>query len=249
MEHANRDSLDCGAQLQEKYEIVDEIPESETVLDPDYIYLPERKKNKKRRRICLILFLLAAVPVCFVLGVEGLIHCFVREVPLESAYWQSDIFVEALKTFQDSDWKMPKDARLLRKELEDYRYIDHYEEYERRVRIGSEWTVEFEREPVYATRKQTKYYYEYDAWVDERTVTLQGGKDDPPHYGELTLGENERERERCISYYVTFCYRKQTEKQPCSEAEYYQFVRDGVVRFRIRKALRKPEKEFVAKTE
>ncbi len=66
------------------------------------------------------------------------------------------------------------------------------------------YKTEYYDEPVYKTIPRDKYYYEYDAWVYDRTVTTKGGMDSEPYFDELTLEENERESERTTRYLLDF---------------------------------------------
>lgn len=52
-------------------------------------------------------------------------------------------------------------------------------------------------EPVYAT----KYYYEIDKWLYERSV-ITTGFDKEPYFGEVVLNEKEREDRRYENYYI-----------------------------------------------
>jgi len=56
----------------------------------------------------------------------------------------------------------------------------------------------YRNEPVYGTR----YYFEIDRWVQGRTINTEG-RDKAAYWGDCTLAENERERCRSASYFVT----------------------------------------------
>lgn len=165
---------------------------------------------KDLARYTIIVLLIAWIPMLFI-GIaiaNGLSRIIVKEVPLQSAVWETNIHVETLKTFRDSGWTLPENARLIRTALENDPYPDDY-----------------------AASKKTKYYYEYDAWTVNRTVRKTGKNNTPPTYGELKLKDNEREGSRSISYYLIFDYKDKREKIPCTEAAYYECVKTGVVRF------------------
>ena len=66
------------------------------------------------------------------------------------------------------------------------------------------YKTEYYDEPIYKTEMRTKYYYEYDAWVDGRTLTAKGNTDSEPYYEEFTLGDKERERGRIMQFFVDF---------------------------------------------
>ena len=55
----------------------------------------------------------------------------------------------------------------------------------------------YRNEPVYAT----KYYYEIDKWLYERTVSTSG-KDKNPYWGEPNLCDNERVSNKTEKYYI-----------------------------------------------
>ena len=56
-------------------------------------------------------------------------------------------------------------------------------------------------------RYQTKYYYDIDKWVPDRTLETSGGAD-TPYWDDTALSENEREGERRAEYKVTFTTNK-----------------------------------------
>lgn len=65
-------------------------------------------------------------------------------------------------------------------------------------------------EPVYLT----KYYYEIDKWLYERSIPTKGLNKEP-YWGEATLGEDERISNRIEKYYITGINSKE-EKQTIS---------------------------------
>lgn len=290
----------CGAQRSESQERYHDIPAPQAPPDPNAAAinaLKQRNQKKTQRACCLALALFFLLPI-FVSIIRNIaeVHAEkrIRTADLVSAEWESDIYLETLKTFTDSDWELPSDARLIRTAQEDYRYIDHYESRTREVWIdepddndwgGNDWDdgggwddggwedygdgqfgmftlpllmlrpalptaafywdTEYYEEPIYATRKQTKYYYEYDAWVDGRTVHVNGGADEPPHYGDLALADNEREKSRAISYYVSFNDRGKTLRLPCSESQFYEYIKDNTVSYRIKDAYSNPDYRLI----
>lgn len=67
------------------------------------------------------------------------------------------------------------------------------------------WTeTEYEREPVYRYEDiyDWYYHYEYDEWVTRRHVETSGNQGTPPHWGDVELGEKEREGKRKETYKV-----------------------------------------------
>ena len=81
------------------------------------------------------------------------------------------------------------------------------------------YETEYYDEPVYASEPRTKYYYEYDQWVDSRTLTASGGDGTEPYYEEYTLGEKERERGRVIRWFVSFTHKGKPVTIEVSEAD------------------------------
>lgn len=74
------------------------------------------------------------------------------------------------------------------REVQDYRTETRTETYEDPVYVDV---------PVY----KTKYYYRIWEWVPERNVMTKGDNKSP-HYGKVTLGENEREGAHTEQYWV-----------------------------------------------
>lgn len=66
----------------------------------------------------------------------------------------------------------------------------------------------YRKEPVYAT----KYYYEIDKWFYERSVSTKGN-DKNPYWGEVVLGNKERENGRSEVYYITATNSKEEQKE------------------------------------
>ena len=287
----------CGAQRSESQERYHDIPAPQEQLNLSKKAakaLAERKQQSKQRACCLVIALIFLIPI--LIGIvqhimEASAEKRIRTAELISAEWESEIRLEKLTTFEDSDWELPSYARLIRTAQEDYQYIDHYESRTREVWIDEPddndwggdddwddgggwddggwedygdgqfgmfqipvlmlrpalpmaafyWETEYYEEPIYATRKETKYYYEYDQWVDGRTLRLQGGADEPPHYAEFSPSDYERERFRTIYYYVTFEDRGKTIREQCSESQFYEYIKDKTVTYRIKKAYSTPD--------
>lgn len=70
------------------------------------------------------------------------------------------------------------------------KYETYYEEKEYEVPV-------YRDEPIY----RTKYYYEIDKWLYERTVLTKDSNKEP-YWGEVNLSENERESTKKEIYYV-----------------------------------------------
>ncbi len=270
----------CGAVRAESEENYKDVKPPEPSVNPAK---PQEKLNFfqkfwKQNACCCIFLLIMAV--LFLIGLivniaSSISSKKVRTADLAQATWESRIYVQELKTFEGSDWTLPDDARLLRTQIEDYTYIDHYERRSREVWVddpvdndwdwndGGGWDdygngqfgvfglrntalliqtppvislhyeTEYYDEPIYATEPREKYYYEYDEWVDTRTVTGSGSSAETPEYSELLLGEKERESYREIVYFVEFDYKNKTETVECSETEWQRMIADGNVTFRV----------------
>ena len=66
------------------------------------------------------------------------------------------------------------------------------------------YETEYYEEPVYREDPvyQTKYYYEIDKWLYERSVKTSG-KDKSPYWGNLNLASDERESSKSQRYQIT----------------------------------------------
>lgn len=143
--------------------------------------------------------------------------------------WEYNIDIEKLTTVNESDWYLPSGARLHYTQEEIHHYdpvLDHYEPVEIQVPdgydekvvgyrdLGNGYFEEItEREPRYRTemsqsavyrqepRYQTKYYYEIDKWLHNRTITTSAF-DKKPEWGKVTLHTNEREGSRKETYTI-----------------------------------------------
>ncbi len=277
----------CGAnrtESTEKYHDVKEEPQPAS--NPVY---PQKKKKKKSG--CLltaaimgiffgIMFVIAGISV----AIENASSKKVRTADLTDAYWECNVYLEELKTFEGNDWELPEYARLLRTATEQYEYIDHYERRSREVWVddyddndngwdndddwGGDWDdggwedygdgqfgvfqipfplrvcmiqpaavmmryeTEYYDEPIYASEPRTKYYYEYDQWVDGRLLTTTGKAGTEPYYESFTLGEKERERGRTTDYYITFPYKKENVRVSVGEDVFNEITREKKVVFR-----------------
>lgn len=76
-------------------------------------------------------------------------------------------------------------------------------------RYVTETYTEVETQPVYVDVPvyQTKYYYEIERWVYERSVSTSGKKEEP-YWGDVALKDQEREGKREENYIVTFVTKK-----------------------------------------
>lgn len=142
--------------------------------------------------------LLPVVLVIAVIAVLGVLFYPRKDVAVVvSTPWERVIYIEKLKTFKESDWDLPSEARLryTRREIHHYRdVIDHYE----RSADGTYEKPVYRQEPVY----NTKYYYEIDRWMVVRNYTSKGDDHEPYWNEEYTLQASERDTKREEHYWV-----------------------------------------------
>ena len=289
----------CGASRAESIERYHDIPNPNGSVPPNSFRNTGSLKNKINKSDLFVYICVGLIFLPFILLISGYVirnalNRIVHTSDLVSAYWQSDINIEALKSFEDSCWEdeLPKDARVIRTAIESRQYIHHYEDRTEEVWVEDynnnddddygwdddddwdyddgggwddggwddygdgqfgmlqmpalmicpkppiaafHWETRYYQEPVYATREDTKCYYEYDKWVKARTVRQKGEGEEHPYYGELTLAENEREKNREIKYFVQINYKKTQYLQQCTEEQYYQCLEKKKVKFRAAK--------------
>ena len=147
--------------------------------------------------------------------------------------WNRSIAIEKQKTFSESGWTLPDGARLnyTRREIRSYEQVPdgyetvpvtryksvpktetYYEDlgngnaqrrtrttYEQVPYTDYEQRTKYKSVPVY----DTKYYYDIDRYVYERSVTTNG-TDDEPYWGEVNLGALERQGSKSEEYKILF---------------------------------------------
>ncbi len=76
------------------------------------------------------------------------------------------------------------------------------------------YETEYYKEPVYVQQPvyQTKYYYEIDKWIYERTIESKG-KDKEPYWAEEILFDDERISEKIENYYIVGINKKDKVKK------------------------------------
>lgn len=98
------------------------------------------------------------------------------------------------------------------------------------------YVTEIYEEPVYINQPvyQTRYYYEIDKWVHERTVTTNGNTMET-YWGETNLLENERISSKVESYFVSGINTKKNEetKIKVSFEDWNQLKTDIQVKFKV----------------
>lgn len=99
-------------------------------------------------------------------------------------------------------------------EIEDvYDYYYETEVYEEPV---------YRNEPIYGT----KYYYEIERWVYERSVKTSG-LDKKPYWGELNLNSDERESSKTEYYYIAYINEKGKKKELSLKYEQWKELEVG----------------------
>ena len=94
------------------------------------------------------------------------------------------------------------------------------------------YETEYYDEPVYASEPRTKYYYEYDKWVDGRHFTARGEPGTEPYYKDYTLQEKEREQGRTTSYFIVFQHKKQQVKLAVDQDVFDTVTKEGKLQYR-----------------
>lgn len=179
----------------------------------------------------LILILAAALVLLGFIGYHFLVPKQTN-VKAISKDWERSIDIEEIRTFSESSWSLPYEARLIRTstEVRTYRQeIDHYEDVlvtryrqvphtevyyedlgngnaEERTRTyytEEPYTVT-ERQPVFRNVPvyDTKYFYEIDRYVYSRSAVTSGTG--KPYWSDLNLTEKEREAGRSEMYRILF---------------------------------------------
>ena len=99
--------------------------------------------------------------------------------------------------------------------------------------ITMHYETETYEEPIYATVPRTKYYYEYDAWVDGRLIVTRGNKNTQPYFKEFTLGEKERESGRTTDYFIQIQHNGGPVDLKVTQKQYDLFARCEIVAYRF----------------
>ena len=212
-----------------------------------------------------------SVVLC-VAAVIGLVYLFIpkeKEVTILELGWERVISIEKYKTFDESGWTLPTNARLKYSQNEIHHYdqvIDHYVTKTRQVQkerlVGYEDYVVGTRDlgngyfeeitssrPVYETyyeneeyqepvykdvpRYQTKYYYEIDRWVYERSVKT-AEMNQEPYWGDVILGDKEREGSRNEVYLAKVVDKKNKESTMYFDYTVWnEFKTDQVVKVKV----------------
>ena len=210
----------------------------------------ERKAFNIGKLILSMLFLIAIIT-----GIVSLFLPKTKNLTVSAVSWRYNIEIEKYREVEESDWYLPADGTLIRTARKIHHYDEVLDYYERVAKTRdvidgydestsysdngdgtfTEHTTRtpryktetyYEEEPVYRDVPvyQTKYYYTIWRWMHERDVTTTAN-DKNPFYGDVVLGENEREGRRSEEYNVTgFTKRKGKEKTYDVPAEIWNEV-------------------------
>lgn len=198
---------------------------SDGLFTPQQLHISPVKRVVPFKKI--LPFIITGFVVLVIVGIIFLCQPKDVEFKIIDMSWSYSIDIQKLTLVEESDWTMPSGARLQRTASEFHHYeqvFDHYkieykdvfDGYEEEIvgykDLGNGYAEEIIRqvpkyhkeevkvpvyrdEPVYAT----KYYYEVDKWLYERSVTTSAYNKEP-YWGEVVLGENEKEGSRTTTY-------------------------------------------------
>ena len=95
---------------------------------------------------------------------------------------------------------------------------------------GTEYTKEKRSVPVYRDEPvyRTKYYYEIDKWLYERSV-ITSENDKTPYWGEVSLGSDERISNRITKYFADCINKKEETKTFSFSYDDWQVLEIGTV--------------------
>lgn len=185
------------------------------------------------------------------------------ELDVSKVMWQSNIKVDILKTFNESDWSVPTGGRVTSTSSEIRSYID--------VPDGTETVTKYRSKtvsdgvmtstknlgngafqtvttPKYKTIQepytvtQTKYRKEpvwdtkYYYEIDRyvhNRDVMVTGEDREPYYGELSLADLEKEDSRGKSYSVTGTYKGKENTYDISEEDWKMISDDSTIKGKI----------------
>ena len=142
--------------------------------------------------VCIILYILLSL-LCLYLPKRVV-------MTVDKAYWKSNIDIEKYNVYNRVDLILPRDAKLIQAKNE----VIGYEEVLERFDYKDSGTIidgitYYETEPIYSKKPiiSTKYYYEIGEWTVDRSIE-KIGVEEQPCYAEVTLGSNEKIKDRTI---------------------------------------------------
>lgn len=163
------------------------------------------------------------------------------KVSVSQINWKYDINIERFQTVSESDWVLPMGARLRYSQDEYYgkeRVIDYYETKTcttggGRRSLGNGYFEELETKTEtyteavykYVDVYKTKYYYDIDKWLYERTVRTSG-VDHSPYWGDVNLSDDERVASSSEVYTITG--RNEKEKDVTISLSYEDWMKVNV---------------------
>lgn len=129
------------------------------------------------------------------------------------SWWQCDIYLEEYGLIQQSGPELPEGATLISTATITSHKLDR------------------DGDPTGEVETEISYYYECEGWGEGRVITTKGNPNTIPYYGEVELGENEREKERTTTYYVIFTAKDESVTLPVSEHQYKQIEEVGYIKY------------------
>lgn len=174
---------------------VDDLPKrpnkTETTDDArdDNLDATARKGNTIGEALSLIVLLV----VCAMLAVWTF-SPHPRTVTVSSFDWTRDTEIEVLKTFEEKDWSLPPNARLLQKSQEIHHYDEILDHYETKYHIVYDHVLDH-----YETKYRTVYDYVLDHYETYQTTkdngdgTFDVSEDSRPVYKNVPRQEAYRE--------------------------------------------------------
>ena len=192
----------------------------------------QREESKPRNNLKIVGVVVALAVIAFAIGMF-MFSNHKGAFKVTGKTWERSIDVEKQQTFSESGWTLPEGARLdhTAREIRSYnQVVDHYEDvtvtkyrsvpktetyYEdlgngnaqqrtRTTYVNEPYTA-VERQPVYRNEPvyDTKYYYDIDRYVFDRTVETSG-TDNEPVWGDTDLKDGERTGSRKEKYTIQF---------------------------------------------
>lgn len=166
-------------------------------------YSPMMFLQKHRRTI--VTALLSILVVALIGGVLAWLFTPVhREMTIDSFEWERSIGIEELRTYNESGWSLPSDARLqyTNREIRSYNHvIDHYETKTRtvtkqRITGYEEYVVGYDDLGNGQFRERTATRPVYETYDDTETYQVPVYRDDPvydtKYYYEIDRWTNSR---------------------------------------------------------
>lgn len=183
-------------------------------------------------------FVIVIATIFLILGISSIFTPKQYEGVIAEKSWERSVEIEEYKTFRESGWSLPAQARLAYSstEIRSYNQVfDHYEERSRQVsyqvqdgydvtysdngngtftehqtpKYRTEYRTEYYQEPIYRSEPVYDTKYYYD--IDRWVYGRSvdtSGSEDDPYWGDVTLQKKEREGQKNEVYKVFVEVRK-----------------------------------------